>query len=314
MAFSYDPEIGAVLEAAAAAGAPPMPPANDPLAMRAGLDGVVEQMEAASVRAPDVSFETFQTTAPDGAVVRLRWYTKAGTSPGSAALYVHGGGMICGSIELYDKLVANYVSRTGVPLLSVAYRLAPEHPHPTPVEDCYAGLRWLADHAAELKVDPARIAVIGDSAGGGLAAGVALLARDRGLPLARQILIYPMLDDRNVTPDPNMVPFASWSYEYNLTGWKALMGARYGADDTPHSAAPARVADLHGVAPAYLEVGELDIFRDETIEYARRIAAAGVSIELHVHPGAPHGFERMATESDVAKRAMADRFRVLRLI
>ncbi len=151
---------------------------------------------------------------------------------------------------------------------------------------------------------------MGDSAGGGIAAGVALLARDRGLKLARQILIYPMLDDRNQAPEDALVPFANWTYDNNFTGWSALLGPAFGSDDVPAAAAPSRARDLRGIAPAYIEVGELDIFRLEDIDYARAIAAAGVSIELHVHPGAPHGFERMAPDSDVARRATADRLRV----
>src|SRR5690606_31129708 len=121
-------------------------------------------------------------------------------------LYIHGGGMICGSVDLYNGIISDYVARSGVPMLAPSYRLAPEHPHPTPVEDAYAGLCWLKSNAAELNVDPERIAVMGDSAGGGLAAGVALLARDRDVKLARQILIYPMLDDRNLEPDEAMAP------------------------------------------------------------------------------------------------------------
>jgi acetyl esterase/lipase len=130
--------------------------------------------------------------------------------------------MISGSVAIYDGPVSHYVSNSGVSMLAVDYRLAPEHPYPVPVEDCYAGLRWLAEHADELGVDPARIAVMGDSAGGGLAAAVALLARDRGGPdLAAQMLIYPMLDDRNTAPDPEIAPFAVWSYDDNITGWGA---------------------------------------------------------------------------------------------
>ncbi len=230
---------------------------------------------------------------------------------GPAIVYLHGGGMISASMELYDRWVAAYVAASGVPMLAVDYRRAPEHPHPCPVEDCYAGLAWLAAHAAELGVDAGRIAVMGDSAGGGLAAAVALLARDRGLAVARQILIYPMLDDRTTVPDPALVPFAGWSYDDNYTGWHALLGDLTGTAAVPAAAAPARAGDLAGLAPLYLEVGDLDILRDEGIEYARRAAAAGTPVELHVHPGCPHGFDRAAPGSGVAQRARADRLRVL---
>jgi acetyl esterase/lipase len=255
----------------------------------------------------------FDATASDGVSIPLRWYRRKGAAqPGSAVLYIHGGGMICGSVDVYDRVIAGYVAATDVPMLAVDYRLAPEHPHPYPAEDCFTSLAWLFDHASELGIDPKRIAVMGDSGGGGLAAAVALMARDRGLVLKSQILIYPMLDDRNIVPDPELVPFAGWTYDHNYTGWHALLGDALGSKDVPAYAAPSRATDLRNVAPAYVEVGELDIFRDEDIDYARRIAAAGVSAELHVHPGAPHGFERVASESSVGKRAMADRYRVLK--
>ncbi len=313
MALSFDPEIEVVLKAAAdAAGEmPPPPPRGDALLLREGLDSMMGQMLAAAVIAPGMTRTTYHTVAADGTQLNLHWHTLSNSRPGSAVLYVHGGGMICGSVDLYNAVISDYVGASGVPMLAVSYRLAPEHPHPTPVEDAYAGLAWLFDHAAELGVDPARIAVMGDSAGGGIAAGVALLARDRGLKLARQILIYPMLDDRNQAAEEALVPFANWTYDNNFTGWSALLGPAFGSDDVPAAAAPSRAQDLRGVAPAYIEVGELDIFRLEDIDYARNIAAAGVSIELHVHPGAPHGFERMAPDSDVAKRATADRLRIL---
>jgi len=221
--------------------------------------------------------------------------------------------MICGSVAAFAPVARGHVQATGVPFLAVDYRLAPEHPHPTPVDDCFAGLRWLHDNCGMLGIDPGRIAVMGESAGGGLAAAVALLARDRGLALAQQLLVYPMLDDRNTVPDPALEPFAAaWSYENNALGWEALLGEAPGGPEVSPYAAPARATDLADVAPAYVEVGALDIFRDEDIEYARRLARAAVPVELHVHPGAPHAFEMMAPESGVARRAVDDRRRVLR--
>jgi acetyl esterase/lipase len=200
-------------------------------------------------------------------------------------------------------------------MLMVDYRIAPEHPHPTPVEDCYAALRWLADNAMTLGVDPGRIAVMGDSAGGGLAAGVCLLARDRGGPsVAQQVLIYPMLDDRANPPDPHLLPFLTWTYDDNVTGWGALLGEGVGTEAVSPYAAPARATDLTGLPATYIDVGDLDIFRDEDITYARRLADAGVPTELHLHPGCPHAFEVLARAADVSQRAIGDRLRRLRTL
>ncbi|HTI73688.1 MAG TPA: alpha/beta hydrolase [Mycobacterium sp.] len=265
-----------------------------------------------------VKVDKHTLTTPDGATVNLGWYHAPGSQPGSAVLYLHGGGMIFGLEHLghlYDLAVRDYVATSGVPMLMVDYRIAPEHPHPTPVEDCYTALRWLADNAATLGVDPARIAVMGDSAGGGLAAGVALLARDRGGPaVAQQLLIYPMLDDRPQTPDPQLLPFLTWTYDDNVTGWGALLGESAGTDTASPYAAPARATDLAGLPATYLDVGDLDIFRDEDIGYARRLSDAGVPTELHLHPGCPHAFEVLARTADVSQRAIGDRLRRLRTL
>src|ERR1700744_2400229 len=199
--------------------------------------------------------------------------------------------------------MASYLGGSGVPLMAVDYRLAPAHPPPVPVEDCYAALVWLAEHAAELGADPARIGIMGDSAGGGLAAATPRVAHERGGPaLTRQILIYPMLDDRTTVPDPELAGLATWNYDDNITGWTALLGDRAGGPDVPWSAAPARAispADLAGLPPAYIEVGELDIFRAEDAAYAAALSAAGVSAEFHLHPGCPHGFETPGVATDV---------------
>lgn len=294
----------------------PEPPARDDWrTLRANAEVGLAALEAALPEHAEVSRTEYAAVASDGAAVPLRWYAPAGHDPakgaGPAVVYLHGGGMVAGSVRLHDRWIAGYVADSGVPMLAVDYRLAPEHPHPAPAEDSYTALAWLAAHAGELGVDPARIAVMGDSAGGGLAAAAVLLARARRVPVARQILVYPMLDDRTTVPDRALVPFAGWSYDNNYTGWHALLGDAVGAPHVPESAAPARAADLSGLPAMYLEVGELDIFRDEGIEYARRAAAAGTSVELHVHPGCPHGFDRAAPGTDVARRSRADRLRVL---
>jgi acetyl esterase/lipase len=308
--------MAAMAAMAASADRAPVTPAarDDWKALRAIGEGGTSFFSAGLPRYTQVSRADYSATSHDGVQVALRWYAPEGHDPaqaGPAVVFLHGGGMIMGSVELSDRFVAAYAAQSGVPVLAVDYRLAPEHPHPCPVEDCYAGLAWLAAHAGDLGVDAGRIAVMGESAGGGLTAGTALLARDRGAAVARQILVYPMLDDRNTVPDPALVPFALWSYDDNYTGWHALLGERTGTGDVSASAAPARALDLAGLPATYLEVGELDIFRDEGIEYARRLAAAGVSVELHVHRGCPHGFDLIAPDADVSRRARADRLRAM---
>jgi acetyl esterase/lipase len=311
-----DPELLQAVTAMLADGATLPEPAarGDWKTLRANGEAGLARLEAALAEHPSVSRADHRVPSCDGGQLPARWYAPPGHDPsaaGPAAVYLHGGGMIMGTVDMHDRMVAGYAADSGVPLLAMDYRRAPEHPHPAPVEDAYAGLAWLAAHAPELGVDPARIAVMGDSGGGGLAAGATLLARDRGLPVARQILIYPMLDDRTTEPDPALAPWAGWSYDDNYTGWHALLGDLIGGPDVPCYAAPARAADVSGLPPTYIEVGELDIFRDESIEYARRIALAGTPIELHVHPGCPHGFDRIAPQAGVVRRARADRLRAL---
>ena len=217
-----------------------------------------------------------------------------GTLP--ALLWIHGGGMIFGNIDQDDLACDAYAEAVGCVVVNVEYRLAPEHPHPAPVEDCYAALRWMADNAAELGIDPARIAVGGASAGGGLAAGTVLMARDRGGPdVAFQLLVYPMLDDRDATPSAQEFGGAlSWGREHNVSGWKAYLGDRIGTDAVDHYAAPARATDLSGLPPALIQVGELETFRDEDIDYAARLLRAGVPTQLHVYPGAFHAWDMAA--------------------
>ncbi|HZQ32089.1 MAG TPA: alpha/beta hydrolase fold domain-containing protein, partial [Mycobacterium sp.] len=171
------------------------------------------------------------------------------------------------------------------------------------------------EHADELGVDTARVAVMGDSAGGGLAAGVCLLNRDRGgPPIAQQLLIYPMLDDRTPPADPAIAPFLTWTHDDNLTGWGALLGDGTGTANVDPYAAPARATDLSDLPPTYMDVGDLDLFRNEDISYATRLVDAGVPTELHLYPGCPHAFEGLAPTADVSQRVLADRVRRLQLL
>jgi acetyl esterase/lipase len=316
MGYELDAELVPAMAALAAQAAQVQAPARgDWPALREAIAAGLAYMDTLTPASPGVATTSFSTSASDGdGGIELRWYTKAGAAPGSAVVYAHGGGMTGGSLDLYDKVVSWYVSQTGVPFLSVGYRLAPEAASTTTLaEDVFAGLTWLASHASGLGVDPARIAVMGDS-GGGPAAAAAILARDRDVLLARQILIYPMLDDRTTTPGAMPAEFVTWTDDSNYTEWHALLGDEMGTETVSPVAAPGRLKDFTGLAPAYIEVGDLDIFRDEAIAYAGGLASAGVPIELHVHPGAPHGFERFVPDAAVAQRAMADRTRAILVI
>jgi acetyl esterase/lipase len=308
--LELDPEIAVAFESFAGNAVEPPPP-GDPLALRAFTELSLKTVFDTMPDAPDVVSATYETKGEDGGAVPMIWYEKKGAPKGPAVVYVHGGGMVCGSAPLYDRLTAYYTQLTGVPFLSVDYRLAPEHSEAGLGRDVAAAILWLIGQAGEFGVDPARIAVMGDSGGGGVGAAAAIIARDRGIALARQILIYPMLDDRNTVPDPFLAPTALWSYEANLTAWSAVCGGAPGRADVSPYLAPARLADFTGLAPAYIEVGELDIFRDESIAYALGLLAAGISCELHVHPGAPHGHDWANQAAGVSRRSLADRARVL---
>jgi len=229
--------------------------------------------------------------------------------------HIHGGGMITGSIDGEESRMAAFVEQVGCVVVSVDYRLAPEHPYPAPVEDCYAGLRWMAEHAAELRIDPERIAVGGESAGGGLSAATVMLARDRHGPrVAFLYLVSPMLDDRNDTPSSHEFcgEWPGWPRELNLLGWRALLGDAVGGPDVPPYAAPARAEDLSGLPPTYLDCGNLEVFRDEDIAYATRLLQAGVPVELHCWPGVFHGWELAAPAADVTRRAFTARYAAMR--
>jgi acetyl esterase/lipase len=320
MTLAVDPQVLAELAPLLAAiGEIEPPPIGDVETRRVNGHRMFDYVAAQREPAEEVEVEHYSLPAADGTLLEAGWYHRpAGKPPGSAALYLHGGGMIF-SLEhigdMYDVAVREYVASSGVPMLVVDYRVAPEHPHPTPVEDCYAALRWLAENAPTLGFAPARLAVMGDSAGGGLAAGVGLMARDRGGPaIAQQLLIYPMLDDRTSTPDPQLLPFLTWTYDDNITGWGALLGDSAGTDRVSQYAAPARADDVTGLPPTYIDTGDLDIFRDEDLTYARRLSDAGVPTELHLHPGCPHAFEALASRADVSRRAINDRLRRLRAL
>lgn len=252
---------------------------------------------------------------PDGAPeIRVLVYEPTEVpAPRPAILHIHGGGYIFGSPDMSDPRNTRLALALGCVIVSVDYRLAPETPFPGPLEDCHAALSWLHGEAAALGVDPARIAVSGESAGGGLAAALCLLARDRGGPsICFQALTYPMIDDRTCTRPAH--PYTGqfvWTPERNAFGWRALLGADPGVGVVSPYAAAARADDLTRLPPAFISVGALDLFLDEDMDYALRLTKAGVPTELHVYPGAYHAFQR-ATEALVTQASDRDHLAALR--
>jgi acetyl esterase/lipase len=259
---------------------------------------------------PDIEVSERSVPGPEASTnVRVLVYLpKQAPRPMPALVWIHGGGYVLGSPDADGLLMKSLVSHVGCVVVSVDYRLAPESPFPAGVEDCYAALRWTHAQAAELGIDRERVAIGGASAGGGLASALALLARDRSeLQVAFQLLLVPMLDDRTAAaPDPH--PFTgefTWTPANNLFGWTALLGRAPGGEGVSPYAAPARAESLAGLPPAYISTGALDLFLEEDMEYARRLVRAGVPTELHVYPGAYHGFSR-AADARVAKAYTRD--------
>ncbi|WP_380166847.1 alpha/beta hydrolase fold domain-containing protein [Jannaschia sp. R86511] len=230
--------------------------------------------------------------------------------------YVHGGGLVAGNAWRDLPPLLDLAHDLGLAVVSVEHRLAPETPYPGPVEDCYAGLVWLASAAPRLGLDPDAVVVGGTSAGGGLAAAVALLARDRSGPALRgQLLLCPMLDDRNDRPSTwQMAGAGVWDRTANATGWAAMLGEAAGGPDVPAYAAPSRAEDLAGLPATYVDVGSADTFRDEDVAYAAAIWAAGGDAELHVWPGGCHGFEHLAPTARLSRDAVDARRRWLRRV
>jgi len=249
--------------------------------------------------APDVSLLICRPTQADASL--------------PAVYFSHGGGMMLGDNRNLLNEMLDWVQEMQMVLVSVEYRLAPEHPHPAPIQDVYAGLVWTARHATDLGIDPNRIVVAGASTGAGLTAAVALLARDRGEPkLAGQLLACPMLDDRGDTPSRlQMAGLGVWDRTSNETGWTALLGADRGGANVSNYAAPARADDLRGLPPMFIDVGSAETFRDEAVTYATRFWQAGGQGELHVWPGGFHGFDALAPDAVLSRAARAARVRWL---
>lgn len=246
-----------------------------------------------------------------GDSIRIKVYRPSSLDMKLPCIYnIHGGGMMVGSIDNSMAQLSHLSEVLGAIVVDVNYRLAPENPYPAGVDDCYEGLVWVSNHADELNIDPSRIGLLGESAGGGLAAATALKSRDSGGPEIKfQTLIAPMLDDRNNTPSSKMCSgvWPSWPREMNILGWRALLGNIAGNDEVSPYAAPARAEYLGDLPPAYIEVGDMEVFRDEDISYAKRLMEHSIPVELHVYPGTFHSWYAHAPGASVSRRAIRNR-------
>lgn len=251
-------------------------------------------------------------TSPDGAGIPLSIFSpvvpnRSETAP--CIYWIHGGGMVMGDRFSNIEIPLEWIDQFGTVVISVDYRLAPEFSGTALVDDCYAGLLWASDHAKDLGIDPDRIIIAGISAGGGLAAGVTLMARDRNMPtLAAQMLICPMLDHRNVTSSSQQYSGAPgvWTREMNEFGWKSVLGELAGAD-VPAYISPAVAGDLSALPTTYIDAGSAEVFRDEDVNYASKIWAAGGQAELHVWAGGFHAFDALFPRAMVSSAARAAR-------
>lgn len=254
---------------------------------------------------PDVEVVLLHPADPSVAVAPVPWL-----------LHLHGGGLVTGTA--WDDVVPllDLAAEAGCAVASVGYRLAPEHPFPAALDDAATALTWLVANAPAFGLDPARVVVEGISAGGGLAAALALLARDGGWPpLAGQMLLCPMLDDRNDSPSAvQMAGHGAWDRTANATAWRAYLGDAAGGPDVPAHAAPARASDLTGLPPAFLDVGSAETFRDEVVDYAKRLWRSGCAAELHVWPGGFHGFDYFEPAAVLSRHAREARRRWLQRV
>jgi acetyl esterase/lipase len=301
----FDPELAAILLAAGD---------QMPTTMTADMIPMMRQhtpvdlddatLAAAGVTRRDIAIKGFE-----GAEIGVSVMARADHArPGPGIFHTHGGGMIAGNRMTGMRTLLPWIVAHDAVAVSVDYRLAPEFPDPHPVEDCYAGLVWTAAHAAELGIAPDRLMIAGASAGGGLAAGTALLARDRKGPrLTGQMLICPMLDDRDQSVSTAQYDGVGlWDRTSNVMGWTQLLGDRRGTENVSIYAAPARAKDLSGLPPAFIDCGSAEVFRDENVAYASALWHAGVQAELHVWLGGFHGFD-MVADTALGRSAIAAR-------
>jgi|HubBroStandDraft_6_1064221.scaffolds.fasta_scaffold183251_2 acetyl esterase len=306
-----DPELAALVDLL------PVIDLSDPVAAREAFEQILVAIRIDIPGIETLEIEDRQVPGwegdPDVAVRVYRPRTAAAGAGVPGIVMIHGGGFVIGSVQAEHAGAALTAIDTGAVVVSVEYRLAPEHPYPAGIHDCYAALSFLHAEADALGVDPARVALLGASAGGGLAAATALLARDLGgPPVCFQMLHIPELDDRLETPSMrDFVDSPLWNRPLAVQSWKAYLGEMSGASDVPAYAAPARATDLAGLPPAYISTAENDPLRDEGMIYALRLLQAGVSVELHQFPGTFHG-SALVTTAEVSKRAQREAALVLR--
>ncbi|MFJ4647020.1 alpha/beta hydrolase [Streptomyces bobili] len=312
----FDPELAAALELIKDMITPGMSMEDIETVRRSPGIALLAQVDLTAGGAFEVEDRTVPGAegSPEISLLICRPTAPAPDRPRPVVYHVHGGGMVLGTNRVGVDQILDWARELDMVVVSVEYRLAPEHPYPAPVDDVYAGLLWTAEHAKELGADPERIVIAGASAGGGLTAALALLLRDRGGPRpVGQVLLCPMLDDRNDTPSSHqMAGLGVWDRTANETGWTALLGEVRGGPDVSPYAAPARAEDLSGLPPAFLDVGSAETFRDEVVAYASRIWQAGGVAELHVWPGGFHGFDGFAPQATVSRAARTAQLEWLR--
>jgi acetyl esterase/lipase len=259
---------------------------------------------------PQLQVAEYQYPGPENELTLRLYRPEAAAVDSPGLIYIHGGGMIMGDLESQDENMRQAATELGMPIASIDYRKAPEHPYPAAPEDCYAGVCWVFENAASLGIDASNIGLMGASAGGGLALAVALMLRDRRGPTLKYLLpIYPMIDDRHETTSSNeVVDIGIWDRAGSIEAWGWYLG---GAAPDAY-AAPARAEDLSNLPPTYIDVGDLDLFRDEDIEIAQRLSAAGVPVEFHLWTGAYHASELFAPDARLSQEIWATRYRAIR--
>ncbi|KAK4064171.1 uncharacterized protein Triagg1_9150 [Trichoderma aggressivum f. europaeum] len=318
--FKFDTEFYGVMKAQLEGPTPPQP--QDAYRVRETSTVFLKAIAKAFPAVEGIEEQVFSTTSYDGVVVKVTRFASQSAieskTPLPAVLWIHGGGMVSGTVTIYARITAYLAEQLGYPVFAVEYRYTPEYSAKESLEDCYAALAWLSKNAKEVNVDAAKLSVMGDSAGGLMSASTALNARDRKLnpPLAKQVLIYPTLDDR--TPSTDNDPrkdLLLWTERSTVIVWDAYLArGQYEKKDVeiPQNAIPARVEDLSGLPLTYVDCGTVDLFLEENLTYVKRLIKAGVDVELHVQPGLPHGWELAGTSIGWFKAALETRINFIK--